>query len=176
MPANLENPAVVTGLEKVSFDFNPKERQCQRMFKQPHNCTHLTQQKVMLKILQSRLQQFMNHELPYTQAAFRKGRGNRDQISNICWIIEKAREFQEKKKIYFCFIDQNKAFDYVDHHKLWETVKEMGISEHLTCLQRNLYAGQEVIIRTDMEKQTGSKSEKEYFKAVYCYPTYLTYM
>ena len=83
---------------------------------------------------------------------------------------------KKKKKIYFCFIDQNKAFDYVDHHKLWETVKEMGISEHLTCLQRNLYAGQEVIIITDMEKQTGSKSEKEYFKAVYCYPTYLTYM
>ena len=108
---------VATGLEKVSFHFNPKERQCQRMLKLPHNCTHLTHIcKIMLKILQARLQQYVNHELPDVQAGFRKGRGTRDQIANICWIIEKAKKFQ--KNIYFCFIDYAKAFDCVDHNKL----------------------------------------------------------
>ena len=91
MPANLEISAVATGLEKVSFHSNPKERQCQRMLKLPHNCTHLTLYKVMLKILQARLQQYVNRELPDVQAGFRKGRGTRDQIANICWIIKKAR-------------------------------------------------------------------------------------
>ena len=108
MPANLENPAVGTGLEKVSFHSNPKERQRQRMFKLPHNCTHLNASKVMLKILQGRLQQYVNREFPDVQAGFRKGRGTRDQIANICWIIEKAREYQ--KNIYFCFIDYPKHF------------------------------------------------------------------
>ena len=93
MPENLENSAVATGLEKVSFHSNPKERQCQRMFKLPYNCTHLS--KVMLKILQARLQQYVNHELPDVQAGFRKGRGTRDQIANIRWIIKKMREFQK---------------------------------------------------------------------------------
>ena len=93
MPANLENSAVATGLEKVSFYSNPKEKQCQRMLKLPHNCTHFTCHKVMLKILQARLQQYMNHELPDVQAGFRKGRGTRDQIANIHWIMEKVREF-----------------------------------------------------------------------------------
>ena len=102
--------------------------------------------KVMLKILQARLQQYMNRELPDVQAGFRTGRGTRDQIANICWIIEKAREFQ--KNIYFCFTDYTKAFDCVDHHKLWKILKEMGIPDHLTCLVRNLYAGQEVTVRT----------------------------
>ena len=97
--------------------------------------------KVMLKILQARLQQYVNHELPDVQAGFRKGRGTRDQIANIRWIIEKAREFQ--KNIYFCFFDYAKAFDCVDHKKLWKILKEMGILDHLTCLLRNLYAGQE---------------------------------
>ena len=106
MLSNLENPAVATGLEKVSFHSNPKERQCQRRLKLPHNCTHLTFCKIMLKILQARFQQYMNHELPDVQAGFRKGRGTRDQIANICWIIEKTREFQ--KSIYFCFIDYAK--------------------------------------------------------------------
>ena len=92
--------------------------------------------KVMLKILHARLQQYMNHELPDIQAAFRKGRGTRDQIANIHWIIEKAREFQ--KNIYFCFFDYAKAFDCVDHNQLWKILKEMGISDHLTCLLRNL--------------------------------------
>ena len=100
----------------------------------------------MLKILQARLQQYMNRELPDVQAGFRKGRGNRDQIANICWIIEKAREFQ--KNIYFYFIDYTKAFDYVDHNKLWKILKEMGIPDHLTCLLGNLYAGQEATVRT----------------------------
>src|SRR5574340_1216113 len=99
MPANLENSAVATGLEKVSFHSNPEERQCQRM----------------LKLLQARLQQYVNHELPDIQAGFRKGRETRDQIANIRWIMEKAREFQ--KNIYFCFIDYAKAFDCVDHNK-----------------------------------------------------------
>ena len=95
--------------------------------------------KVMLEILQDRLQQYMNLELPDVQAGFRKGRGTRDQIANICWIIKKAREFQ--KNIYFCFIDYAKAFDCVHHNKLWKIFKEMGIPDHLTCLLRNLYAG-----------------------------------
>ena len=100
----------------------------------------------MLKILQARLQQYMNHELPDVQAGFRKGRGTRDQIANIRWISEKAREFQ--KNIYFCFIDYAKAFDCVDHNKLWKIPKQMGIPDHLTCLLRNLYAGQEATVRT----------------------------
>ena len=89
----------------------------------------------------------MNPELPGVQAGFRKGRGTRDQIANICWVIEKAREFQ-KKNIYFYFIDYAKAFDYVDHNKLWKILKEMGMPDHLTCLLRNLYAGQEATVRT----------------------------
>ena len=100
----------------------------------------------MLKILQIRLQQYVNRELPVVQAGFRKGRGTRDQIANVCWIIKKAREFQ--KSIYFCFIDYAKAFDCVDHNKLWKILKEMGIPEHLICLLRNLYAGQEATVRT----------------------------
>ena len=102
--------------------------------------------KVMLKILQARLQQYMYQELPDVQAGFRKGRGFRDQTANICWIIKKAREFQ--KIIYFCFIDYAKAFDCADHNKLWKILKEVGIQDHLTCLLRNLYAGQEAILRT----------------------------
>ena len=100
----------------------------------------------MLKILQARLQEYVNRELPDVQAGFRKGRGTRDQIANICWIIEKAREFQ--KNVYFCFTDYAKAFDCVDHNQLWNILKEMGIPDHLTCLLRNLYAGQEATVRT----------------------------
>ena len=101
----------------------------------------------MFKILQARLKQYMSHELPDVQAGFRKGRGTRDQIANFHWIIEKVREFQ-KKKIYFCFIDYAKAFDCVDHHKLWKILQEMEIPDHLTCFLRNLYAGQEATVRT----------------------------
>ena len=100
---------------------------------------------VMLKILQARFQQYVNHELPDVQAGFGKGRGTRDHIANFQWIIEKAREFQ--KPIYFCFIDCSKAFNCVDHHKLWK-IQEMGKPDHLTCLLRNLYAGQEATFRT----------------------------
>ena len=100
----------------------------------------------MLKILQARLQQYVNHELPDVQVGFRKGRGTRDQIANIRWIMEKAREFQ--KNIYFCFIDYAKPFDCVDHNTLWKILKGMGIPDHLTCLLRNLYAGQEATVRT----------------------------
>ena len=121
MPANLENPAVAIGLEKVSFHSNPKERQCQRMLKLLHNCTLSHASKIMLKILLASLQQYVNCELPDVQAGFRKGRGTRDQIANICWIIKTAREFQ--KNIYFCFIDYAKAFDCVDHHKLWKILR-----------------------------------------------------
>ena len=102
--------------------------------------------KVMLKILQARLQQYMNHKLPDVQAGIRKGRGTRDQIANIHWIMEKARVFQ--KNIYFCFIVYAKAFDCVDHKKLWKMLQEMGIPDHLTCLLRNLYASQEATVRT----------------------------
>ena len=100
----------------------------------------------MLKILQARLQQYVNHELPDVQAGFRKGRGTRGQIANICWIMEKAREFQ--KNIFFCFIEYAKAFDCVDHNKLWKILNDMGIPDHLTCLLRNLYGGQEATVRT----------------------------
>ena len=155
MAANLENSAVATGLEKVSFHSNPKERQCQKCSNYCTTALISHASKVMLKILQARLQQYVNRELPSVQAGFRKGRGTRDQIANICWIIEKAREFQ--KNIYFCFIDYAKAFDCVDHNKLWKILQEMEIPDHLTCLYagqeamcflRNLYAGQEAIIRT----------------------------
>ena len=145
MSANLENSAVAPALEKVHFHSNPKgnAKECSNY------CTialisHAS--KVMLKILQARLQQYVNHELPDVQAGFRKGRGTRSQIANIRWIMEKAREFQ--KNIYFCFIDYAKALNCVDHNKLWKILKEMEIPDHLTCLLRNLYSGQEATVRT----------------------------
>ena len=107
----------------------------------------------MLKILQARLQQSVNQELPDVQAGFKRGRGTRDQIANIRWIIEKAREFQ--KNIYFCFIDYAKAYDCVDHNKLWKILKEMRVADHFTCLLRNPYAGQEAV-DLDMVQLTGS--------------------
>ena len=123
----------------------------------------------MLKILQARLQQYMNYELPDVQARFRKGRGTTNQMANIQWITEKARKFQ--KNIYFCFTDYTKAFHYVDHNKLWKILQEMGIPDHLICLLRNLYADQEAT-EPDMEQWTGSKLGKEYVKAVYYHPAY----
>ena len=146
MPANYENSAVATGLEKVHFHSNPKGRQSKECSNYHTIALVSHASKVMLKIPQARLQQYVNHEIPDVQAGFRKGRGTRDQIANICWIMEKGREFQ--KNIYFCFIDYAKAFDCVDHNKLWEILKEMGIPDHLTCLLRNLYAGQEATVRT----------------------------
>ena len=121
MPAHLENSAVATGLEKVSFHPNPKERQCQRMLKLPPITLISHTSKVMLKVLQARLQQYVNHELPDVQVGFRKGKGARDQTAIICWILEKAREIQ--KKNYFCFIDYAKAFDCVDHNKLLKILR-----------------------------------------------------
>ena len=136
MPANLENSAVATGLEKVSFIPIPKkgnDKECSNY----HTIALISHaSKVILKILQARLQQYVNHELPDVQAGFTKGRGTRKQIANITGIIEKPRELQ--KNIYFCFIDYAKAFDCVDHNKLWKILKEMGIPDHLTCLLRNL--------------------------------------
>ena len=139
--SNLENSAVATELEKVSFHSNPKERQCQRMFKLPHNYTHLTHWQSNAQNSPGQASTVHSCELPDVQAGFRNGRGTRDQNANIRWIIEKAREFQ--KNIYFCFVDYAKAFDCVDHNKLGKILKEMGISDHLICLLRNLYAGQE---------------------------------
>ena len=128
----------------------------------------------MLKILQARLKLYVNHELPDVQAGFRKGRGTRDQIANICWIIEKAREFQ--RNVYFCFIDYAKAFDYVSHNKLWQILKEMGIPDHLTCLLKNLYVGQEATVRTGHGTTDWFQIGKGVHQAVYCHPAYLTYM
>ena len=146
MPANLENSAVVIGLEKVSVHPIPKKgnaKECSNY----HTIALISHtRKVMLKFLQVRLQQYMSHELPDVQARYSKGRGTRDQIANIHWITEKAREFQ--KNIYFCFTESAKDFDCVYHNKLWKILKEMGISDHLTCLLRNLYAGQEATVRT----------------------------
>ena len=151
MPANLENSAVASGLEKVSFHFfnermkaialhEGNARECSNY----HTIALISHaSKVMLKILQARLQQYVNHELTDGQAGFRKGRGTRHQIA-ICWIMEKSREFQ--KNIYFCFIDYAKAFGCVDHNKVWKILQEMGIPDHLTCLLRNLYAGQEATV------------------------------
>ena len=146
MSANLENSAVATGLEKVIFIPIPKKgsaKECSNY----HTIALISHtSKVMLKILQARPQQYVNYELPDVQAGFRKGKGTRDQIANTYWIIEKAREFQ--KNICFCFVDYAKAFDCVDHNKLWKILKEIGIPGHLTCLLRNLYAGQEATVRT----------------------------
>ena len=144
MPANLENSAVATGLERVfSIPKKGNAKECSNY----HTIVLISHAgKVMLKILQVRLQHYMNQEIQDVQAGFRKGRGTRDQIANICWIIEKARQFQ--KSIYFCFIDYSKAFDCVDHNKLEILSIDMGISDHLTCLLRNLCAGQETRIRS----------------------------
>ena len=174
MPANLENSAAATGLEKVSFISIPKKvnaKECSNY----HTVALISHtSKIMLKILQARLQQYMNCGLPDIQAGFSKGRGTRGQIANIRWIIEKTREFQ--KSIYFCFIDYTKAFHCVDHNKLCKILQEMGLSDHLTCLLRNMHAGQEAGVRSRHGKLPGSKMGKEYIKAVYCHPAYLTYM
>ena len=116
----------------------------------------------------------MNRELPYVQAGFRKGRGTRDQIANICWIMGKAREFQ--KNIYFCFIDYAKAFDCVDHNQLWKILKEMRIPDHLTYLLRNLYAGQEATVRTGHGTTDWFQVRKGVCQGCFCHPAYLTSM
>ena len=135
-----------TGQGQFSFQSQRKAMPKNAQTTAQLHSSHTLPSKVMLKILQARLQQYMNCEFPDVQAGFRKGRGTRDQIASIYWITEKAREFQ--KNIYFCFIDYAKAFDCVDDNKLWKILKEMGISGHLICLLRNLYAGQEATVRT----------------------------
>ena len=172
MPANLEKSAVATRLEKVSFHSNPKGRQCQRMFRLLHNSTYLTCQQ---RNAQNSPREASTIHEPWTTKGsswLRKCRETRDQISNIHWIIEKARDFQ--KNIHFCFIDCAKAYDHVDHNKPWKILKEMRIPDHLSCLLRNLCAGQEAT-KPDMKPQTGSKLRREYVKAVYCHPAYLTF-
>ena len=145
MPANLENPTVATGLERSVFIPIAKKGNDKECSDYPTIALISHTSKVMLKILQARLQHQMNCELPDVQAGFRKGRGTRDQVANICWIIKKARKFQ--KNIYICFIDNAKAFDCVDHIKLWKILQGMGIPDRLTWLLRNLYAGPEAIAR-----------------------------
>ena len=124
----------------------------------------------MLKILQARLQQYVNCELPDVQAGFRKGRGTRDQIANICWTLEKARQFQ--KTIYFCFIDYTKALDCIDHNKLWKILKEMRIPHHLPVSWETCIQDKKQQLELGMEWQTDSKLGKEYVKAVYCHPAF----
>ena len=148
MPANLENSAVTGNSQdwkRSVFISVPKKGNAKEC---SNYCTialisHTS--KVKFKILQDRLQQYVNREIPDVQAGLRKGRGTRNQIANICWIIE-AKDFQ--KNMYFCFIDYAKAFDCVDHNKPWKILKEMGIPDHFICFPRNLYAGQEATIRT----------------------------
>ena len=137
---------MATGLEKVYPHPNSQEGRTKESANHRTIALISHASKVRLKILHARLQLYTNQELPDVQAEFRKGRGTRDQIVNICWIIEKAREFQEN--IYLCFINYGKAFDCVDHDKLWKALTEMGIPDHLTCLLRNLCVGQEATVRT----------------------------
>ena len=144
--ANLEKSAVATGLERSVCILIPKKGSAKECTNYCTVALFSHTSKVILKILQARLQHYMNCEFPDVQAGFGKGRGTRDQVANIHWIIEKARGFQ--KNIYFCFIDYAKAFDCVDHKKLWKILKEMEIPDHLTCPLRNLYAGQEAMVRT----------------------------
>ena len=174
MPANLENSAVATDWKSSASIPIPKKGNAKEC---SNYCTIALishTRKVVLKIPQAKLQQYVNREISDVQAGFRKGRGTRDQIANIGWIIDKARMFQ--KNIYFCFIDYAKAFDCVDHNKLWKILREMGIPDHLTCLLRNLYTGQEATVRTGHGTTDWFQIGKEYVKAVYCHPTYLTYM
>ena len=137
------------------------------MFKLCYNYLISHASKIVVKILQARHQQYVNWGLPDVQAGFRKGRGTRDQIANTHWITEKVREFH--KNIYFCFTDCTKAFDCVDHKKLWKILKVMGIWDYLTCLLQKLYSGQKAT-ELDMEQWTRSKLGKEYIKAIYCHP------
>ena len=146
MPINLENSLVATEREKISFIPIPKKGNAKQCSNYCSIALISYASKVMLKILQARLQQYVNWELPDIQPGFRKGRGTRDQIANIHWITEKARKFQ-KKASNFC-IDDTKAFDCVDNNKLWNVLKELGIPIHLTCLLKNLYSGQEAQVRT----------------------------
>ena len=174
MPANLENSTVATGLKRSVFIPIPKKgngKECSN-YGTITLISHAS--KVILKILQMRLQQFVNHEVPNVQAGFRKGRRTRDQTASICWIIEKAREFSRRTSISALLVIPKPLTVWITRN--WKILQEMGIPDHLTCLLRNLYAGQEATIRNGHGTTTGSKLGKEYFKAVYCHPAYLTSM
>ena len=155
MPANLGNSAVATGLEKVSFHSNPKEGNAKECSNYHTMALTSHASKVMLKILQARLQQHVNQELSDVPAGFQKGRGTRYQIANICWIIEKAREFQEN--IYFCFINYAKASDCVDHNKLWKILKRWEYQTTLSASCKTCMQVRKQQLELDMEQQTGSK-------------------
>ena len=174
MPASLENSAVATGLEKVSFHSNPKERQCQGMFRLPHNCTHFTHQQSNTQNSPSQASTVREPRMSRCSSSIQ--RRQRNQRSNCQYPLDHRKSSEFQKNIYFCFIDYARAFDCVDHNKLWKILKEIRIPDHLTCLLRNLYASQEATVRTGHGKQTGSKLGKEYVKAVYCHPAYLTSM
>ena len=173
MPANMENSAVATDWKRSVIIPVPKKsnaKQCSNY----HTIVLISHSsKIMLKILQAWLQQYVNQELPDVQAGFRKGRGPRDQIANVCWIIEKAREFQ--KNIYFCFIDCAKVFDCVNHNKLWKILKEWAYQTILPVSWETCMQVKKQQLEPNIEKLTGSKLGMEY-KDVYCNPVYLTYM
>ena len=174
MSANLEISAVATGLGRSVFIPIPKKGHVKKCSNY-HTIAFIPQtSKVTLKILQVRLQKYTNLELSEVEPGFRKGRGKRDQTANIHWIIKKARDFQ--KNIYFFFIDYAKDSDCVDHNKMWKILKEMGIPDHLNCLERNLYAVQKATIRTGQGTTDWFQIRKGVCKAVYCHPAYLTYM
>ena len=167
MAVNVENSAVATGLENVSFDSNSKKSQRKESSNTIALISHAS--KIMLKILQSRHQQYMNREIPDVQAGFRKGRGTRDYIDNIHWIIEKAREFY---KYIYCFIHYVKPYDYVNHNKLWKILQEMRIPDYLTCLLRNVYEGQEATVRNrhrTMEWFKTGKGVRQGYKLSPCF-------
>ena len=145
MPANVENSAVSTGLEKISFHYSPKERQCQNLLNYHTIALISHSSEVMLKILQRGFNSSWTVNFQMFKLDLEKAE-EPNQIANICWVIEKAREFQEN--IYFCFIDYVKTFECLDHNKQWKILKEMGVPDHLTCLLSNLYAGQEATVRT----------------------------
>ena len=172
MPANLENPSGATGLEKISFHSNPKEGQCQRMFKLPHNCTHLTGQQSNVQNSPSQPSTYVNCELPDVQAGFRKGRGTRDQVANIHWKIKTAREFQ--KTSTSALLTTSKPLTVQITANCGKFFKRGGIPDHLTCLLRNQYAGQEATVRTLTwsNRQVPNRD----IRAVYCHPAYLAFM
>ena len=168
MSANLENSVMATGLEKFSFFEYERQAMPKNVQTTVQLCSHVS--KVFLKILQTRLQQYMNWEVPDVPAGLQRGRGTRDQIANICWIMGKTREFHKN----ICFTDYAKTFDYVDHNKLWEFLKEMGVPDNLTSLLRNLYVGQEATVRTRYGITDWFKIIKQGY--IYCHPAYLTSM
>ena len=170
MPVNLENSGVSSGLEKVSFPSKTKD--CSKYWTVAL-LSHAS--KVMVKILQARLQQNMNRELPDIQAGFRKGRETRDQIANICWRTKKRRVL--RKTSISALLTMPKVLTvWINHNKLWKILQEIGIPDHLTCLLRNLYAGQEATVRTGYGTTDWFQIGKEYIKAVFCHPAYLIYM